>query len=310
MRTSDVCRNQYRYARIVVAAWVAFAPQLTLAATWIRTDLRHRTSTILQSGGRVTAMVLAEGERGISVQPVTPHSDIDILPPPAKITPSPGPPEPSATKDKPQEFPAVRLASTDGQTAPLVGLRAKVPYKIVDQKANPDALWNPLTREVMTDGIVSAHNVGRDDLASIIDRIGVLHWIQTRTKSARQSVRILPDERVHKKEAVVEIQLDGLAHRWLILINLAGDGTLQLLYPRAGDSPVQEDPQYRLQLQVKDPLGADEIVAISSVQPMAALSDALLRLDSARDPTKLKEAIENLGPLDVLLGSAGLLTAP
>ena len=255
-------------------------------------------------------MVLAEGERGISVQPVTPHSDIEILPPPAKITPSPEPHEPAATKDKPQEFPAVRLASTDGQSAPLMGLSAKAPYKIVDAKANPDALWNPLTREVMTDGIVSAHNVGRDDLASIIDRIAVLHWIQARTKSARQSVRILPDERVHRKEAVVEIQLDGLAHRWLILINLAGDGTLQLLYPRAGDPPVQEDPQYHLQLQVKDPLGADEIVAISSVQPMAALADALLRLDSARDPTKLREAIEKLGPIDVLLGSAGLLTAP
>jgi hypothetical protein len=301
-----------------VVAFVALMSEPALAAA--RSSRLQESVTRWTAFGRdvpALAIRLADGgERGISVQPVSPHSDIEILPPPAKIAPPPAkivpPPEshePKATSDEGHD-PTVRLASSDGQNGRLIGLSAKAPYTLVDLKANPDAVWNPLTREVMTDGVVSAHNVGRDDLSGIIDRIAVLHWIEARAKSTRQSVRILPDQRTHKKDSIVEIQLDGLAHRWLILINLAGDGTLQVLYPRGTDPPLREDPQFRVQLQVGDPLGADEIVAVSSVQPMAALQDAVHRLDSSRDPTRLKEAIETLGPVDLLLGSAGLLTTP
>jgi hypothetical protein len=296
---------------MAIVAFLAFVPQLACAAgPSIRSEGSVKTCAARGQDVPAPAIRLADAERGISVQPVSPHSDIEILPPPAKIAPLPQPPEPKPTTDEPHDAVTVRLASSDGQNGRLIGLGAKAPYAIVDLKANPDAVWNPLTHEVMTDGVVSAHNVGRDDLSSIIDRIAVLHWIQARAKNTRQSVRILPDERAHKKDAVVEIQLDGLAHRSLILINLAGNGTLQLLYPRGIDPPVREDPQYRVQLQVGDPLGADEIVALSSVQPMTALQEALHRLDSSRDPIKLREAIETLGPIDLLLGSAGLLTTP
>jgi hypothetical protein len=306
----DQRRSNRCQAAAIAAVSLAFAAAPTLAASpagqirdFVQTDARS-------SRAGPAAYRLAGGERGISVQPVSPHSDIDILPPPAKIEPHPEPHAPKPTADDRHDPAAVRLAASDGQNGRLVGLSTKAPYVVVELQANPDAVWNPLTREVMTDGVVSAHNIGRDELSAIIDRIAVLHWIQARAKTTPQAVRILPEQRAHKKDSIVEIQLDGLAHRSLILVNLAGDGTLQVLYPRGVDPPTREDPQFRVQLQVGDPLGADEIVALSSLQPMAVLQDAMHRLDSSRDPTKLREAIETLGPADLLLGSAGLLTTP
>jgi hypothetical protein len=294
--------------------WIATLAQLFVPSiALLSADLALFVGASVQAASAVAIgpAAAAEVDRGIIVQPVVPHSGIEILPPPAPIIPKP-PAEaaPLPPEHKSAVLAPVRLAATDGRNPDFAGLKPRAPYEIVDPKANPDAVWNPQSLEVTVAESVIARHIEAADLAGIIDRIAVVHWLQSRPQKAHQSVRILPDDRVHRKNSVVEIELDGLANRSLILLNIAGDGTVQLLYPRDADPPMRDDPQYRVQLQVGDPLGADEIVALSSAQPMPALTEALRHLDRGRDPTKTTEAIETLGPVDLLLGSAGLFTAP
>ena len=97
-----------------------------------------------------------------------------------------------------------------------------------------------------------------------------------------------------------------------MLVNLAGNGTVQFLYPRMRD-PVAIDAarSYELPLQVAMPFGADYLIAIASERPLPELVADLARLDGRPEARALASALETrLRGARVQVGVQGIFTAP
>ena len=125
-----------------------------------------------------------------------------------------------------------------------------------------------------------------------------------------QTVRITPDDRLYRSESRVNVEVSDVAGRALVLFNIAGDGTLQALYPIGSDAPVIKDSTYRFQVRVRGPFGADQLIAITSAQRMTALEQAVNDLDKRRTALQALGVIERLLPPDARIGTTGLFTAP
>jgi hypothetical protein len=106
------------------------------------------------------------------------------------------------------------------------------------------------------------------------------------------------------------VEIGGVSNRALILVNLAGDGTVQLLYPVGNDPKILRQADYRLPVRVQQPFGADTIIAITSEQPMPQLEQALQPLNQRRNALETLKVVERYRPVDGRFGTTGIFTAP
>jgi hypothetical protein len=206
---------------------------------------------------------------------------------------------------------SVRLASLDGQSTHFNGLaRREAPFEIVKPVDYPDIIWDPKSRDVLAWGDVIAYKIDKSDLASVIDRAAAVRDLKQIGAKAPQVIRMTPDDRLHRNNTVVEVQVSDVAGRALILFNIAGDGTVQLLYPVGSDAAQISTPEFRLKMQVQEPFGADQIVAVTAQQRMSSLEDALRQLDRRRTAAQAIAMLQKYAPPDVRIGATGLFTAP
>jgi len=102
----------------------------------------------------------------------------------------------------------------------------------------------------------------------------------------------------------------GLKHRHFVLFNIAGDGTVQFLYPGAYD-PEEIDParSFELPLTVLEPFGGDFAIGVNAARPLPELVASLKRLNGQRDSAEALAALSRLsqGP-DLLVGMQGVFT--
>src|SRR5439155_20481029 len=139
--------------------------------------------------------------------------------------------------------------------------------------------WDPISLDVLAGADVIAHQISRSDLSSVIDRLAAVNGFKRLAAKAPQTVRVLPDDKIHQREANIEIQVSGVAQRSLLLFNITGDGTVQALYPTGSDSPVIATADYRFPVVVGEPFGADQVVAITSSQRLGDLEQALKKMN-------------------------------
>jgi hypothetical protein len=205
----------------------------------------------------------------------------------------------------------VRIASRDGVKDRLGGLTPReVPFNVVTLAENPDLVWDPASGDLLAGGDVIAYGIARDDLPSAIDRTGAVKGFKQLAASTPQSIRTMPNDALHRKDSQVEIDVPDVAGRALILFNIAGDGTVQWLYPLESDSSVVALSDYRVPVQVREPFGADQVVAITSDHRMESLEQALKALDQRRSSSQVLDAVRRLAPTNARIGTTGLFTAP
>jgi hypothetical protein len=279
--------------------------------------------------------VVAELTRGIAVRPVadaiSPGDGLvissadpdqeDIAPSPAAAAPipvkpaEPGPPavalvasRPGANRIPPAAM--VRVASMDGQNAALVTVAQQAQVALVAPNANPDLVWDPRTHDVLAGADVIARNIDTSELSGVVERTLVLEWLKQRTASGAQTIRLLPGDNLHAKGTHVEIEVGDLTGRYLVLFNISGNGNVQMIYPLGSDPPQRIDPKYSVALQVREPFGADLIVAATANQRLTDL-ERLLRQSSRRiSPQKLADALSRDESQGLRLGFVGLFTSP
>ena len=295
--------------------------------TYQLTDGRQHIVTWEPADTDAAREVVSNAYRGISIQkadgppraaqPVSDDDDSVVV---FSVNPSPQaqPPKPVS---KPVLSPSasgmvsaptgpIQIAVTDDQAAHFNGIVATAPFSVVSHNAHPDLVWDASSGDALASGDVIAHNVEKADISSVIDRMAAIRSLKLLAARGPQDIRILPGDDVHNKGSRIEIEVGSVAQRSLVIINIAGNGTIQLLYPLGSDPRVLSDSVYRLPLQVREPFGADQIVAISSGQPMAALENAIRQLDRQRAPMKLVDAINKSISSGALVGLAGLFTTP
>ncbi len=171
------------------------------------------------------------------------------------------------------------------------------------------SLWDPTSGDVLVGGDVVAFRIALGDLPSVIDRFAAVRGFKQLAAKSPQAIRVAPNDQLHHKNERVAVEISDVAARTLIAFNIAGDGTVQALYPIGTDAPTGRKCPVWHDVGVKEPFGADQFVAITSRQPMEALGQAIKRLNQlvARADAANSSAILAGG---CPVGSAGLFTAP
>jgi hypothetical protein len=225
------------------------------------------------------------------------------------IRPQASPPEPGP-QPGPNDRP-IRIASLDGKTSYFSGLTPReAAFEIVRPMEQPDLIWDPVSHDVLSRGDVVASGIDPDDLPSVMDRATAIRELKRIASKEPQAIRVAPDDSLHHKASLVSVQMTDVAGRALILFNIAGDGTVQMLYPVGSDPYVVRAAEFSFPLRVREPFGSDQLVAVTSQQRMTALEQAVKGLDRRRSAVQMINVLKRYAPADVRIGSAGLFTAP
>ena len=124
--------------------------------------------------------------------------------------------------------------------------------------------------------------IDKSDLPSVVDRAAAVRALKQFATNAPQLIKIGPDDTLHRNDSLVQIELSEVAGRSLIMFNIAGDGTVQMLYPIGSDLAQLQSKDFRFPLRVREPFGADQIVAVTSSQRMNELEQVLQQLNGRR----------------------------
>ena len=205
----------------------------------------------------------------------------------------------------------VKIAALDGNPSHFVGLKSQqASFEIVQPVDHPDLTWDPASHDILAWGDVVAYRVDLSDLPSVIDRTKAIRELKLIAGKTPQSIKVAPDDSLHRNTSLVRIEVNDIAGRALILFNIAGDGTVQMLYPIGSDPYVVRTANYSFPVRVRKPFGSDQLIAITSRQRMPALEQALQSLDKRRAALQMINMIVRYAPADARIGSAGLFTAP
>jgi len=276
-------------------------------------DQRQNIVTKTSPGRAVDRDVVFQLTRGLvlpapsgaqqSGQPVAIPASIVPAPPIADAIPS----EPAVA---PGTIP-IRLAALDGRTTYFPKLTSReASIEVVRPIDNPDLIWDPKSRDVISWGDVIAYRVELSDLVTIIDRTAAIRELKKIATKSPQAVRVAPDDARHHNDEPVQIELSDVAGRAAILFNISGDGTIQMLYPIGSDAAPTQAGSLRLPLRVREPFGAEQVVAITSAQRVTELEQALLQLNRRKAPGQMIKVMAKYLPADARVGSIGFFTTP
>jgi len=272
-------------------------------------SLRAGGSDVVFEQTRGVVMLDAVQAAGARPQATPPQPPVATAPPNTQTARPPAPPQEPPTGATP--LGTVRVAVLGNQRDLLANLEARqARFEVVGTKDNPDLIWDPASLDVLTGADVVARGIDRAGLASVIDRVAAVNGFKRLAARGPQAVRILPDDKVHRRDSRVHVEVSGTAQRSLLMFNIAGDGTVQDLYPRGSDKRIIDTPEFKLEMKAAEPFGADQVVAVSSAQRLGDLEEALQKVRQRRTPVEIFKLVERLAPADARIGAASLYTAP
>jgi hypothetical protein len=256
--------------------------------------------------GRTRGVVLLDPQPRPEVRPPS-------LSPSTAPTPAPAPSKSAAAAPE-RPLPAldtVRVAVLGNQTELLKSVQPKeanfLPVTVSD---NPDLIWDPVTLEVVANGDVIARQINRGELPGVIDRVAAISGFKRLAAKAPQTVRLLPGDKVYSRDSRVEVEVSGVAQRALLLFNIAGDGTVQALYPIGSDQPIVATPDFKFSVVVREPFGADQVVAVTSSQRLSDLEQVLKVWNQQKTAVEVYRLVERYAPPDARIGATSLYTSP
>jgi Caspase domain len=205
----------------------------------------------------------------------------------------------------------IRLASLDGKLTYFPSVKSRdTTIEAVRPTDNPDLIWDPASHDVIAWGDVIAYNVEAADLPSVVDRTAAIRALKQFSTKSPQVMRVAPDDRQHHRGQKIEINLSDVGARAVIIFNVSGDGTIQVLYPINSDPSPPNSTNLTLTLRVREPFGAEQIIAITSRERMVELEKTFLQLDQRRAPGQIIKILQRYALADARIGSIGFFTTP
>jgi hypothetical protein len=183
-------------------------------------------------------------------------------------------------------------------------------FQAVRPTDNPDLIWDPASHDVIAWGDVIAYGVGLADLSSVIDRTAAIRALKSMSTQSPQAMRVSPDDRLHRDRQTVDIDLSEVGGRAVVLFNVSSDGTVQMLYPKGLDAPSVQTGNLRIPLRVREPFGAEQVVAVTSQQRMIDLERILQQSNGRRAPGLVTRNFAQYLPPDARIGSISFFTVP
>jgi len=204
----------------------------------------------------------------------------------------------------------IRMASLDEASASLKDLKPSVSQFQIVAPADADFIWDPRSGDVISAGDVVARKVQKSDLPHIADRATALLVFKQFMARAPQDIRLLPDSQVHRRGTLVEIKVEDVANRALFLFDVAGDGTVQMLYPIGAAARIIANQEYRARFEVREPFGSDQIIAVTAPQRLPQLEQDLQELSERRSAAQVAQLLSRYSNSGLRFGGVSIFTAP
>lgn len=174
--------------------------------------------------------------------------------------------------------------------------------KIVEAKADappgrPDisaiqVTWDPRNGDVIDlSGTVVAFGLQRDALPAVIERFAAARELTSLTLGRSIDMTISPPDRDFRSGEHFEITIDGVYGRYLLLVNVAGDGTVQYFFPEGNADPYMDKDTLTFTLSAQEPFGADMLMAVLTDARRPALELDLKLLSEKRSPGAVVRAV-------------------
>ena len=138
-------------------------------------------------------------------------------------------------------------------------------------------------------------------LQRVIDKLRVANALLT-FGNPTLGVQFAGGDRTYSDGQTVQINVTGRKSEHIVLLNLASDGDIDLIYPLAelGDPmTTKADQQIALSVRVAAPYGADHVIAIETATHEADLLGILQSLDGTTRVAALWEAIRRTPDISV-----------
>jgi Caspase domain len=174
--------------------------------------------------------------------------------------------------------------------------------KVAAPPARTELVWDERTGDVLDQtGSVVAFAVPKAGLSSVVDRASAYQKLLLLAGGRALDMSITPIDRVFASGDKFHATLDGLYGGYLILLNLAGDGRVQHLFPLGNADPLMDKNSITIDFRAGEPFGTDTLIAITTKLRIPALELDLKLLDGKRSPLAMVQALElHLTPADRL----------
>lgn len=177
----------------------------------------------------------------------------------------------------------------------------------------PDLIFDLNSREAVSHyGDVLARDLEERDFRAVIEKWQAMQRLGDERSGDRLSTRILPDDGTHRRGEQVSFYFSKIEQPYFALFSLSGNGTVHFHYPLDGDPPTIPVAQpLQLPFEVTPPYGADQMIAVTSSEPLPQLIARLRQLDGTQNALAAAEAtLSALRSGGRQLGLQGLYTAP
>jgi Caspase domain/Domain of unknown function (DUF4384) len=206
----------------------------------------------------------------------------------------------------------LRISGGDANSSSGIG-SGQFPIRIVANGEDADLVWDAAKGDVLNGyGDIIAKAVGAGDITAIAEALGATVAITKMSEVGPQKMRLLPDDSLHHQGETVRFHVEGVSGKYLILVNLASNGQVQLLYPRLkDDTALISDEDFDLPLRVSEPFGSDHLIAIVSDNRLDRTEAAISALDTEKAAGKLVNILRSaqLSDRSVRFGMAASFTA-
>jgi hypothetical protein len=207
----------------------------------------------------------------------------------------------------------LRISGGDANSLSGIG-PGRFRFRIVKSGEDANMVWDVAKGDVLNGyGDVISKSAKANDISAIVDAVGALLAITKMSETGGlQSVKLLPDDRRFHQGEVVRFHVDDLSGKYLILVNLSGNGRVRFLYPRLrnDEAPVSK-PFFDLPLRVEEPFGSDHVIAIVSDTRLEQAEAAISALDDQKAAGKFVDILRlvQLSDRSVRFGMAASFTA-
>jgi hypothetical protein len=202
----------------------------------------------------------------------------------------------------------VEVAVVGGGPPSIPPSAGRTPIRFLEPGAPADVVWDLSSGEVVARGDTIAVAVGEHDIQDVVDRLTAIEGLKVLGSAYPEDVKVVPNDGRHSANAGVSIRIGTSGSFQVVVFNLAGDGTIQLLYPMKDDPRSVKTPFTLPPTVVQPPFGADCVVVITSRTPLKSLERAVQQLHGKRAPLDALRSLQQLAPRGARIGFATLFT--
>ena len=213
------------------------------------------------------------------------------------LTDTPQPAPPAKRGDE-----AIKAEVAETEPAAAAKQTTSSPADIYFDKATGDVIDHA--------GTVLAYAAGEASLPVISARVSTFAELNKLAQGRALDISLIPEDRVFDDGERFMATSGDMYGSYLIILNLAGNGEVQYLFPAGNvDSMFQKD-KLEIPLKAETPFGTDTLIVIASKERRTELELQLRLLGGKRAPREMFDAVAaNLGPED-RIGIASYSTKP